>query len=140
MEQAAAGLETGILTLLGVVHVYWSLGGTAGKSAAVPQRNGRQAFTPSPAGTLLVAACLFAAAYCVAATGGLIPSPSVRISGWATAGLAVLFSARAIGDFRLVGFFKRPSTSAFAKLDNRIYSPLCLILAALSAYVAHGHR
>jgi hypothetical protein len=43
--------------------------------------------------------------------------------------LALIFSARAIGEFRLVGFFKRVHGSAFARLDSLVFSPLCLLLA-----------
>ena len=36
---------------------------------------------------------------------------------------------RAIGDFKLVGFFKAARGSAFARRDTLLYSPVCLTLA-----------
>ena len=44
--------------------------------------------------------------------------------------------ARAIGEFRYVGFFKRVVGSRFATLDTFVYSPLCLALAIGVALVA----
>lgn len=45
--------------------------------------------------------------------------------------------ARAIGEFKYLGFFKRVHGSRFARLDSLVYSPLCLLLALGVAYVAH---
>ena len=36
-----------------------------------------------------------------------------------------MFAARAIGERRYVGFFKRVRTTEFAWWDTRVYSPLC---------------
>jgi hypothetical protein len=47
--------------------------------------------------------------------------------------------ARAVGDFRYVGFFKRVRDSRFATLDTRVYSPLCFVLAAGVAFIAFRH-
>jgi hypothetical protein len=57
----------------------------------------------------------------------------LRPLGWL---LALMLFLRAIGDFKLVGFFKQPSASAFAKNDSRFYSPLCLFLAAGVLYIS----
>jgi hypothetical protein len=60
---------------------------------------------------------------------------ALRVLGYA---LALLFLARAIGDFRLVGFFKRLRGTRFASLDTRYYSPLCLGLALGVLWLLHG--
>jgi Protein of unknown function (DUF3995) len=52
------------------------------------------------------------------------------------AGAAVVLIVRAIGDFRLVGFFKRVRGSRFARMDTLLYSPLCLALGAALAVLA----
>jgi hypothetical protein len=44
-----------------------------------------------------------------------------------------------VGDFRLVGFFKRVRGNAFARLDTLVYAPLCLVLAVGVFYVAVSH-
>lgn len=120
-----------ILAAIGLLHAYWACGGRLSIGAAVPQVGGVAAFRPSAAATFAVAIALFLAAAIVAAAGGLIEVPGpVWIHVGAAIVLALLFAARAIGDFGLVGFFKTRGDGAFARLDTWIYSPLCLILAA----------
>ena len=125
------------LALIALVHVYWALGGRIAKSAALPEIDGRPAFTPRGPLTLLVAAALSLAALLLAVTGGVLEVPLPR-SGLRllTFGLALVFVARAIGDFRLVGFFKRVKGSRFATLDSLIFAPLCLLLGLAAAWVA----
>lgn len=125
------------LALIALVHVYWALGGRIAKSAALPEIDGRPAFTPRGPLTLLVAAALSLAALLLAVTGGVVEVPLPR-SGLRllTFGLALVFVARAIGDFRLVGFFKRVKGSRFATLDSLIFAPLCLLLGLAAAWVA----
>jgi hypothetical protein len=120
----------GVFVALAVLHVYWALGGGRGKLSAVPEVNGRPAFKPSAATTLAVALALFAAALIVAAAMGWVRAPvSMRVLSLLLFGLALLFFARAVGEFRLVGFFKRVRDTAFARRDSLVYSPLCLLLA-----------
>lgn len=52
------------------------------------------------------------------------------------AGAAAVLVLRAVGDFRLVGFFKRIRGSRFARLDTLLYSPLCFALGAALALMA----
>jgi hypothetical protein len=126
-----------ILSLLAVIHIYWALGGTLGKSRAIPTRDGLPLFTPTPFTTFLVALGLFAMAALNVIRIGWIAAP--EISRFVRAGLwltAAIFLLRAVGDFRYVGFFKRHRESRFAKLDTLLYSPLCLLLACLIAISA----
>ncbi len=55
---------------------------------------------------------------------------------WLSVALALGLLARAVGDFKYVGFFKKLRDSRFATLDSWLYSPLCLLLAAGVAWVA----
>lgn len=127
-------VTVGILTMIALLHAYWAGGGRLSIGAAVPQVGGVAAFRPSATATAAVAIALIAAALIVAAAGDIIhpPGPNWAYVGTAT-GLAILFAARAIGDFDLVGFFKTRGDGAFAGLDSWVYSPLCLILAAAIA-------
>ena len=110
---------------------------TAGAGAAVPLVDGKPLFVPSPAATAAVGCALLLCAVLVAATGALIDS---GVSPFLLRGLSFALAlgllARAIGDFRYVGFFKRVRSSRFATLDTRLYSPLCLLLSAGVAAVA----
>jgi hypothetical protein len=47
-----------------------------------------------------------------------------------TFGVGAVLAARAVGDFRLVGLFKRTRGTRFARYDSLLYTPLCLALAA----------
>ncbi len=123
-----------ILVLIAATHIYWAMGGRSGKAVAVPERNGLPAFKPGALATLGVAVALLIAAAIVAIQAGFIFQgkfqPYVFILSVA---LALVFLARAVGDFRYVGFFKRVVGSRFARLDTWVFSPLCVLLALLIA-------
>jgi hypothetical protein len=50
--------------------------------------------------------------------------------------LALAFAARAVGDFRWIGAFKREHESKFARLDTVYYVPLCALLALACACIS----
>ena len=133
----AGVIATVVLAAAGLLHVYWAVGGRLGHGAAIPTRDGRPVLRPSALGTLAVAAALFVAAGLIAVRSGLVALPALDgvavVAAWV---LAVVFIARAIGDFRYVGFFKRVTGSRFARLDQTIFAPLCLLLGILAAIVA----
>lgn len=142
MVVITAWIVVGILAAIGALHIYWAVGGSSGMgsagSAVVPEVGGRSAFTPGPAWTLVVAALLEIAAALVALQGKLIaidglPSALIRVGAL---GVAVVLAARGVGDFRLVGLFKRVRGTRFARLDSRVYTPLCFALAAGIVLVA----
>ena len=114
-----------ILASLSLLHAYWALGGRWGVDVTIPVVEGRRAFTPGPLATWAVCGLLALAVV-------LVVSRS-RTGVW---GLAVVFLLRAIGDFRMVGFFKSIRDTDFARWDTRLYSPLCLLIALLAAAVA----
>ncbi len=125
-----------VLTLIGVVHLYWAAGGSAWKAGAIPSRNGMPVLSPGPASTALVGIALFGMAVVVGSTAHLLPPvlPAGLLQS-ASATLALIFAARAVGEFRYVGFFKRVRGSVFATRDTWLYSPLCLLLAAMIALI-----
>lgn len=125
------------LTLIGAVHFYWAVGGAAWKAGAIPSRNGKPVLTPSAGSTALVGVALVGMAAVVGFTAGLLPSPfPTGLLRGMSALLALVFAARAIGEFRYVGFFKRVRGSVFAWRDTWLYSPLCLLLSIGIAMVA----
>ncbi len=130
----AVGLVLGALALL---HVYWGVGGMSGLSVAVPEVDGRPVFTPSRLSCFAVAAALLLAAFLVLSRGGAVASPLPP--AWTevgAAGVGAVFVLRAIGDFHLVGFFKRVRGTAFARWDTRLFSPLSLAIGVASLWVA----
>ena len=122
-----ASITAAVFAFLALLHFYWALRGGGGTSAAIPEINGVPAFKPSKTGTVLVGMVLLGTAAVVLLDIGLL-----------LAGAAAVLILRAIGDFRLVGFFKRIRGSRFARLDTLLYSPLCLALGAALALLAAG--
>ena len=127
-----------VFAAIGLMHVYWALGGQWAAVAAVPQvpEEGlvatlRPAFKPSGWITLVVAVVLLAIAalVCLRVGWGVAPVHHKALQ-WVISVIALLMFARAIGDSHLVGFFKEVKGSRFARLDTWVYSPLCAVLGA----------
>lgn len=118
-----------VFCLLSAVHIYWALGGCLGLNKAVPTIDGKPAFQPGALLTLAVAVVLLGCAYVSLSLGfsHQLALPYAHFAPYAGWVLAVVFAVRAIGDFKLVGFFKKIKCSLFATLDSRLYSPLCLV-------------
>lgn len=113
-----------------LLHFYWAAGGGAGKTAAVPHIGEKPLFVPSTLSTVAVGVTLLGMGGIVLWQTGFISLPFPRILALiATYALAVIFTLRAIGEFRYVGFFKRVRNTKFARMDTRFYSPLCLGVA-----------
>lgn len=131
-----AGFLITVFAGLSLIHIYWLFGGRVGQLAAIPEIDGKPVFQPSTFATLVVAVGLALCAVVIAGTARMLALPlSQTVLAWLTRGLAVILLLRAIGDFRLVGFFKPIRDTRFARLDTAVYSPLCLALAIGSAIV-----
>ena len=122
-----------VFTGLGLWHVRMAFSlstASPGETSAVPSVDGKPLFVPSTRATLAVAVVLTLFAALVLATAGIlttgIPGP---VLVWLSYSLAAVLLARAVGEFRYVGFFKRVRGSRFAKMDTLVYSPLCVLLA-----------
>lgn len=116
-----------VATLAALLHLGWA-GGRAKPlaRAAVPTRpDGRPLFEPSAAATLAVAAALvvFAGALAVALVQ---PVPLAR---WLVAAGTAVLVVRAVGDGRYAGFSKRLRSTAFARRDDLVYTPIVVSLA-----------
>ena len=122
---------------LALLHLYWAIGGRWGSAVAVPSREDRPLFSPGPLATLIVAALLLTASLVMMGRLGvwrtLLPQWFFAAGAWI---IAVVFTARVIGDFRWFGLFKRTSDSSFARWDSRLYVPLCAALAIAAALTA----
>ncbi len=138
MKEAAL-IVCSVLTIIGAVHLYWASGGSVWKAGAIPSRNGTPVLSPGRVSTALVGAALFGMAATIGSAAGFFPPLlPVGVLQGASGVLALIFAARAIGDLRYVGFFKRVRGSVFAHRDTWFYSPICLLLAVLIARVALG--
>jgi hypothetical protein len=128
---------TGILAALLLLHAYWALGGRWGSAYTVPTVSGRRVFDPSPFATWVVCGLLGLAVILVIGRAGWIatnPIPVLFDIGiWV---LGLVFVLRAVGNLRTFGFFKTLTGTPFAEWDTWLYSPLCVLLALLSAGLA----
>ncbi|WP_288878874.1 DUF3995 domain-containing protein [Pedobacter panaciterrae] len=131
-----------VFILISMLHVYWALGGEWGYITTIPtDSNGRRLLRPGPLGTFAVAAGLLFFAVVNLGYSQIMPQllPHPRYLMMA---IAAIFLLRAIGEFRYIGFTKKYRTSAFAKMDSRYFSPLCLALALshlLAVALPAGH-
>lgn len=126
-----------MFALLGALHVFWALGGRLGFGAAVPEVDGQRAFTPTPAAIFAVALALFVACGLVLGRAGVFGSLApAALFKWPVLVMGVVFLARAVGEFRLVGLFKRVRGTSFARWDTWLFSPLCLGISLAALWLA----
>ena len=126
-----------ILCAIALLHIYWGIVGVSGRSIALPEVDGTPTFMPSRLACFAVASALALAALLILWRGGLVSAPISRaVTTVGTVGVGVVFVLRAIGDFRLVGFFKRVRGTPFALWDTLLFSPLSLALGLSSLWVA----
>ncbi|TGK07818.1 DUF3995 domain-containing protein [Leptospira semungkisensis] len=121
-------LTGSVLFFLSSLHIFWAFGGRIGYFSAIPEIGGKPAFTPSRSLTLLVALALFCFGMVAFWSGGFLSLENSN-SRWFAFGISLLFFGRAIGDFKLVGFFKKIRSTRFAKNDDYLYSPVCILLS-----------
>jgi hypothetical protein len=128
-----------VLSVLALLHVAWAIRGMDGQSVTIPKVAGRPAFVPSRASALLVAAALFSAAGVALLQGGVVRSVlPARLVAVCACAAGAAFLLRAIGDFRLVGFFKRVRGTDFARWDYFCFAPLCILIGSAFLYLAFG--
>src|SRR3954468_5564531 len=114
---------TTILAGLAFLHFYWAGGGTWGAAASIPELDGKPTLSPGPLACVVVALLLSTAAALVWACGwpGATTAARAGASGWGwlrrvgTAFVGLVLLARAVGDFRMIGFSKRVKGTRFAE-------------------------
>lgn len=131
MIVVAALVSAGLLGLAGL-HVYWGVGGlwparTRAELGPMVVGTSATGSMPNLSACLVVAGLLITAAGLVLAAGLGVEGRVVRVGA---AGVAAVLGLRGVGGFcdgRL-----RPGTRGqpFYRLNRRVYSPLCLLLAA----------
>jgi hypothetical protein len=125
-----------LLFVLALFHVSWAFGRRFGASMVIPQVEGRPTISPGRGATLGVAVLLFGATLVALAQGHLLVGlPSVPVH-WAALAAGTVFLLRALGEFRLVGFFKRVRDSNFARWDTWCFSPLSALMGGAFWYLA----
>ncbi|MET3292933.1 UNVERIFIED_CONTAM: hypothetical protein ABID98_005630 [Brevibacillus sp. OAP136] len=131
-----AWIVSGLLTVIGIMHVYWCFGGKTGTKQVIPTKNGQPLFKPGKIGTALVALLAWAGAFLLLVQAHVLEvALPAWIPTWICWAMVVALYIRVIGDFRFIGISKRYKTSLFAKYDSMIYVPLCFTMASLALIV-----
>lgn len=126
-----------IFACLGLLHIYWAVGGNWGSAVAIPSVNGKRTMNPSALATVLVAVALWLAMCTILGRLGVFGAVLPHwVFYWGSLGISLIFLLRAIGDFRVVGFFKQVRDTGFAHWDTMLFSPLCLFIAVIAFLVA----
>lgn len=134
---AVAWLLAFTFGVLSAFHVFWAFGVKLGESGVIPEVDGAPSFHPSRGSTLGVAFLLALAACVVLARAGLLAVPlPAFVARFAAFALGITFVLRAVGDFRLVGFFKSVRGTKFAANDTRFFSPLCIAIGVATLWLA----
>ena len=132
---ALTAVLTLIFSFLGGIHIYWGLGGKWGGAAAIPTKANNEAIMqPKIVECFVVAIGLLGIAVFILMRVQWMPvalPPWLLYNGlWVISGI---FTLRAIGEFKYVGFFKKIRSTTFGKMDTRYYSPLCLSIGIMAA-------
>jgi len=127
------------LFIAGVFHFYWAFGGTLGLDRAIPTKDGKALLSPGKLLTIIVGFIIlnFAwVAYVLNFKDLSVISYSEQIvyAGWFLSGV---FAIRSIGDFRMVGLFKKINSTKFAEFDTKYFIPLTSFWAITFALLAY---
>lgn len=127
-----------VFLVLGGFHFLWVAGVKYGLASAIPVKPGdKPTLKPGKFATLLVGLALTSIAGFYVLQSGVIEVTGwelpIKIASWA---IPILFTLRAIGEFKYVGFFKRVKGTQFSKMDTRLFSPLCLTIGIMGGVIA----
>jgi hypothetical protein len=126
-----------IFTILGGFHFYWLFGGVWGLKKVIPTRGKELKSISVPKfATLMVGLVLvsFGLMYLIKSEFISVEIPS-WLKNYGYWFIPLIFILRAIGDFKYVGIFKKIQNTKFAKADNKIFIPLCLIIGILGILI-----
>lgn len=119
---------------LGALHFYWAAGGSWALDAAVPTTlSGQKAFAISVMSCVVVGGGLWAMSFIHLLNAKWIGFNSIfPIVRYATLVIGIIFLIRFVGDFNLVGLFKKVVGTSFARKDSVYFMPLCLFMSVSS--------
>jgi Protein of unknown function (DUF3995) len=131
-------INAAILLIISLLHFYWGFGGRWGIAQSLPtNEQGETVLKPDAMACFVVALGLLGMSVYVFGFSKMInlPLPNL-VTKYGIWVIAFIFTARAIGDFKYVGFNKKIKTTSFAKMDTQYYTPLCLYLGLTSVLIA----
>jgi hypothetical protein len=130
-------VNTVIFLSLSILHFYWAFGGKVWYDEVLPTSSNRlNRLNPGRTAGLMVATGLLLLAAITFGNGGFFNRYIKRTYfRYGALMIAVIFSLRAIGDFKFIGFFKTVRQTRFGVNDTQLFSPLCLLIALLSILI-----
>lgn len=141
MIEVTALIAAVLMAAAGLIHAFWAFGGVwpaaDGRALAKAVTGEKQERMPDMAACLIVFALLASAAVIVSDRAGLLdlPGPNwiVTVGAWVI--VAVLAARGLVG--LITSLWARRATR-YQRLDVAVYSPLCLVIAALCLPAAIG--
>ncbi|WP_370089317.1 DUF3995 domain-containing protein [Ekhidna sp.] len=123
-----------IFLALSLLHLSWALGSAWGFENSLPTtEDGTRILNPKKIDCAVVGGglLLFAIFYLIKADliSFALPEIVMKAASWV---IPIIFLFRAVGDFKYVGFFKKVTSTSFAKRDSSFYSPLCLGIGVIA--------
>jgi len=130
-----------IITLIiaGLFHFYWAFGGKVGLDRVIPTKDGKALFNPGKFLTIIVGFILLGfawIAYTLNSENLYLNSYSEQViyTGWF---LSLIFAIRSIGDFNMVGLFKKIKSTKFSEFDSKYFIPLTSFWSITFALLAY---
>jgi hypothetical protein len=127
-----------IFLFLSLIHFYWAFGGKWATQGVYPTPDDKTPpRNPGIIATLLVAIALFGFGifYLIKCEILSFQLPQI-IDKYGLWILIAIFTLRAIGDFKYLGFFKKIKNTKFGQNDTKYFAPLCLIIGFLTLLIA----
>lgn len=130
-------LLAAVFGILAILHFYWAIFGIKSGNKGIPSKeDGKLLFLPTRLDSFGVFLGLSLFGFITLIESGfltiVVPLWMTRYGMWI---IAFIFFVRAIGEFKYLGFFKRIKGTDFARMDTLYYSPLCLLISALSGWL-----
>lgn len=125
-----------LLFIIAIFHVYWAFGGKVGLDKALPTKDGKLLFNPGKIAILLVAMIIFSFSFVVFQITHSTTSNFYIYAGWI---ISAIFALRVIGDFNVVGLFKKVKETEFANYDTKFFVPLCIYLSVSIALLVYSN-
>ena len=126
-----------VFYFLSLIHFNWALGGQWGFNESLPTNlEGKRILNPKKRESFIVATGLlfFGCFYFLKLEliSFTTDETIFKYLGWI---IPAIFLLRAIGEFKYVGFFRKVRSTPFAKKDQQLFTPLCLVVAIIGLVI-----
>ena len=134
--------NVGLLLSIALLHFYWAFGGKWAVDYTIPDKFKDSYFndknkTRIAIATLVVALGLIVFAAIIASN--YFNFEALIKPNWTiilTRIIGGIFLLRAIGDFNIVGIFKKQKSGKFAAKDSQLFIPICLYLGITAILIS----